>query len=206
MIKNNKLILNYNNDSIKKKIGEILRYVYHYFELDHDRMLEYYDEVEAPMDYDHFTDEKDLHTYIKFWSNHKKDEKYFYGTPNEFDGKWYDDYPKLINEINDFIEKKSTKLLKLNGVTKIILVNNLGKYNCVNHDSRGVRKADWKLYTWDKFEIENSKGINFNDLIIACYKIKSHKFENNYELYCDVVSIEIVDTTLQISVSFDHGS
>jgi hypothetical protein len=206
MIKNNKLILDYNDESIEKKFGEILRYVYNHFELDHDLMLDYYEDVNAPMDYDYVTDTKDLDMYINFWSNDKKDEKYIYFPQKKFDNRWYDDYPDLIKNINNFIDKKTTKFLKLDKVKKIVLINSRGKYRCINNDSRGVRQADWKLHTWHKYEITNNDGITFADLIIACYKIKSHKFENNYELYCGIEKISLVNGMLSITVNFDHGS
>lgn len=88
-------------------------------------------------------------------------------------------------------------------VEEINLYNKSG----VNRDARGVRDVDWKLHFWNKYTCYNS--ITFHDLIVAAYKIRSHKFENNYELFCDVKTYVFSSNgkyTINIFAEFDHGS
>jgi hypothetical protein len=75
-----------------------------------------------------------------------------------------------------------------------------------NDDARGIRYLDWKLYYWKEFDVYNESGITLHDLIIAAYKIKSHKFDAWFELFCNINSLRIDDDSLHIGTKFDHGS
>lgn len=205
MIKNRELKLDYNDDLTSVVFDGILWYIYNYYDLNHSAMMKYYNHVKAPKDYEYMDG-------FQFQPNDKKDSRYFYyrnkhpydegHDPSYIDLQ--DNYPNLIGQIDDFLSKKSTKSLKLCGVNDIVLIN--GTSDCVNKNCRGIMKADWKLHTWPKFKIFNNNGITFDDLIVACYKIKSHKFENNYEMYVGISSVKLNDHRLEIVVDFDHSS
>jgi Family of unknown function (DUF5868) len=53
----------------------------------------------------------------------------------------------------------------------------------MNTSACDVRDIDWKLHWWNSYNISDNEGIKFRDIVIACYKIKSHKFEIEYEKY-----------------------
>lgn len=48
--------------------------------------------------------------------------------------------------------------------------------------------------------------ISFADFSDACFRIKSHKFDLWYELYCGVDLLLDFDDKLIVDVRFDHGS
>ena len=45
-----------------------------------------------------------------------------------------------------------------------------------------------------------------HDLIIALYKVKSHKFDDWYEMFTSVKNHQITNTCIYIEVDFDHES
>lgn len=124
---------------------------------------------------------------------------------NHYSQKYIDDRYKnvdLISSIHSKLRINSADSIKLKDVTRIVLSN----LNGVNNDYRGVRDIDWKLYYWSTFEVNNRRGVNFGDLIIAAFKIRSHKFENWYELFTGVKRANFMQGRLTVGIKFDHGS
>lgn len=53
-------------------------------------------------------------------------------------------------------------------------------------------------------EINLGKEFTLEDLLNANFNIKSHKFENHYELYC-CTKCELYKNKIKINIEFDHG-
>lgn len=86
-------------------------------------------------------------------------------------------------------------------IEKITLINISG----TNEDHRGSDHVDIDLNLWDEIDLG---GNTLGDLATGFFCVKSHKFDNWYELYCGVKRIEWNEETktLEISIWFDHGS
>lgn len=82
------------------------------------------------------------------------------------------------------------------------LVNKAG----INDDERGHENDIYGVRL--KFASRYTLLSNFTllDLVFACYRIKSCKFNKWYELYCDIDKIKKFKNTLKVYVNFDHGS
>jgi hypothetical protein len=102
----------------------------------------------------------------------------------------------------DFIKKMpdydSEKVL-LVGYKKLIVRNPVG----VNRDHRGSDHCKIKL-KYHKAIIKKDY-ITLRELCDIFYKIKSHKWDNHYEMYCGV-DVHMGKSTLTIEADFDHGS
>ena len=87
-------------------------------------------------------------------------------------------------------------------ITKTIFIKNLSEFN---KDHKGsdhtIVKMDFKpLVTL--MPIENK--ITFRDFVIACFDIKSHKFDFWYESYGGIQKFNITDDSIHIGVNFGH--
>jgi Family of unknown function (DUF5868) len=202
---NNKLNLGNNAEKIQCNLDSLLQYIYKQLPLDYDKMKEIYRNVKVPMDYDYLADEKEIHHYIRFVNNPTEDEKYAYKFDSVFSDTNYKN-KKFINEVHAYLIKKNPKELRLENISEIELLN----CQDMNEDARGIRDVDWKLHFWKKFRIANLKCINLDDLIMASYKIRSHKFENWYEMFTSIRDCQITNsgssTKLRVAMMFDHGS
>ena len=190
--------------NLKNDITDILRYIYQQFPLDHKRMKKMYDHVKAPVNFDDDSDSDDdyYRWKLKFVTNPKLDDDYIYKFHDVIDIDYYEN-KTLIDELHNFLKKKKPEKLLLDEFDVIQLSNHKG----VNDDARGVKYLDWRLHFWTEYEVDNDPQITFHDLIIGAYKVKSHKFETNYEMFCDVDYIHIsVDDILTMTLRFDHGS
>lgn len=83
----------------------------------------------------------------------------------------------------------------------------------VNSDTRGTRPLDSHLKFHPSYTIERDHRITLHDFIIASYKIKSHKFENWYELISRAKTVTIskaqgtkAGSAMTIDIGGDHGS
>ncbi|AAV50319.1 hypothetical protein [Acanthamoeba castellanii mimivirus] len=183
-IKNNVLDLGSKDSYIKFNLSTVIDYIYNQIPLDYAEMNKIYKNICTELD-----------DSPEFQSNLTEDDEYVYKF-NEILKKCYDEQEmtkrkifdpdflnyKLINELHIYLTKKSPKKLVIKSINSIKLVNNEG----VNTDINGTTNVDWKLHFWPEFTIQNSECLTLHDIIIACYKIKSHKFENWYELYCNM--------------------
>lgn len=210
----NKLTLGNTNEEMINRLTDLMGYVYKQFPIDYKKMSKIYHDVESKMDYDFLDDEKDIHSYIKFNSNFNTDDEYHYKFKKDLD---LDDKYSIfednnfIREVHRYLMRFGPLLLRMKDIVSITLTNNKD----VNSDARGVRALDWKLHFWKSYTICDNDMLTFHDFIIACYKIRSHKFENNYELFCQVDDLNNITVPnnynqkrchLFINVSFDHGS
>ena len=56
-----------------------------------------------------------------------------------------------------------------------------------------------------EYYVNLQNNFSLEDLIIACYNVKSHKFNYWYELFCDTL-IDVENDKINILLNFDHGS
>ena len=116
---------------------------------------------------------------------HSNDDDY----TNIFDNK------SVIKYFEGF-EKVDTNKLFFNGT--IQLVNKRG----INEDHRGSDHCEIELPFFHKRKLISP---TLDDFISALYKLKSHKFDTNYEMYCGC-TITKIKNGLKIELNFDHGS
>lgn len=109
--------------------------------------------------------------------------------------KQYDIIKSLQTYVDDKGVTKSNFAIR--NVDKIIMVNSVGP----NTDVRGTTILDKVLHFNEKIICSN----NLQDIIISYFKIKSHKSDDNYEMYVDSLP-SFKNNTLTIKVDFDHGS
>lgn len=81
----------------------------------------------------------------------------------------------------------------------IKLVNDCG----INEDHRGSNHIHINLEFYDSYYLDNL--FTFHDLAEAFYKVKSHKFDAHYELYCNS-KVNFKDNVIVCNLVFDHGS
>tara|TARA_R110002111_G_scaffold21318_13_gene49818 strand:+ start:1235 stop:1567 length:333 start_codon:yes stop_codon:yes gene_type:complete len=105
-------------------------------------------------------------------------------TQNKVDNRFIVDFGKIENR----------KLC--DGTVK--LVNNAG----INHDHRGSDHCLVKIPFYDAIILENPTT---HDFIRALYQIKSHHWENWYELFC-TSNINVENDIYTLEIQFDHGS
>ena len=106
-----------------------------------------------------------------------------------------------VSDLIDYIDnnkQKTIKDLKLN-FHSIYLINTSG----VNNDERGNNTFKTQLDFHDTYILRNS--ISLLDFIDALYRIKSHKNDYCYELYCGV-TVKIYQNILLLTCKFAHGS
>jgi hypothetical protein len=74
----------------------------------------------------------------------------------------------------------------------------------INHDHRGSNHCHLQL----KFHMFYILGnlFTFHDLAEAVYKTKSHKFNNNYEMFYGYSNMVIQKDRIYCTLGFDHGS
>uniref|UniRef100_A0A6G6ABG9 Uncharacterized protein n=1 Tax=Borely moumouvirus TaxID=2712067 RepID=A0A6G6ABG9_9VIRU len=154
-----------------------------------------------------------------FMPNEMQDDEYVYKFKDELDEFYFpepylgeDINNELIREMHEFLIEKSPKKLILKDIRTIKLIKNKG----VNEDRRGVRGLDWKLHFWPEYIISSKRSLKLHDLIVALYKIKSHKFEKWYEMfsrvsYDDFIIFHNSDgkkkwKEITTVLEFDHGS
>lgn len=213
-IKNNTLSFGSTEDELGRNMGALFSYFYEHIPLDHDAMSELYADRECPISFDDTKNENweinDFYRdHLEFMFHPEEDDKYIYAI-KDVNGPFEPNHQyfkmtktkAFIVEVHDYLLKNSPEKLILKGVTSVDLFNEAG----INTDSRGVRAMDWKLYFWSMFDIERKTGIRLHDLIICAYKIRSHKFENWYELFGDIQSVSLEDGELSLIVNYDHGS
>lgn len=102
----------------------------------------------------------------------------------------------LIEKTNETIDISEIKFLF---DKKIIIKNDNG----INKNHRGSDHMIIKLPFASYVSLE--KEFTLENLIVACKNIKSHKFDQWYEIFCDCDS-RIVEDKLIINTIFDHGS
>lgn len=206
-IKNNRLRLGKSESTFTRNLEKLMNYIYEQFPLDHDNMKQLYEHVRVPVNFDdtEYEDNEKSNSYyrsaLKFTCHYDKDDKYIYSFNNEFDSECYNNDPFII-ELHEYLLSKTPQELRIGRVELLYLTNDRG----VNEDARGVRSLDWKLHFWNKYDVSKDEGITLDDLIIACYKIRSHKFENDYELFTGIKKAGYGNGVLYGFCRFEHGS
>lgn len=202
-------------ETMKKIFNELFRYIYECYQLDHSMMKKKYEKNIGSkiMDFDDVdhedTDSKwEENRCRDFCSGDQDDIPYVYKKTGEpLEPKDY----RYLGNLNKFLSMNTTEKNGDMTNTKKIIFDGLHKLNLINingsnSDSRGVRSLDWHMEFHENYLIENPEGINLDQIIIGLFKIKSHKFENWYELYSSIKSMRIENGTLLVYVMFDHGS
>lgn len=88
---------------------------------------------------------------------------------------------------------------QLNGYERIVLENMNGE----NMDHRGSDHCKVNLAFYDSYDIV--LPITLYEFMKACYRIKSHKYDKWYELYCGA-DVSEEGEVIYVSVIYDHGS
>ena len=83
---------------------------------------------------------------------------------------------------------------------KLKLINSCG----FNDDERGSDHLKIKLDFHSEYVL--NKNFTLYDLAIACYKIKSHKFDNWYEIFLKCSKVNLIKDELVLNLDFEHGS
>jgi len=91
------------------------------------------------------------------------------------------------------------KLFNVSNNVKIYLKNDRG----INDDHRGSNHTKIRL---DFNSIFQLKSNTLSGLLEGIYRVKSHKFDTWYELFCGVKEINISSKKIVITLDFDHGS
>lgn len=95
--------------------------------------------------------------------------------------------PQLVRDPRD---------IKFVADADVTLVNNCG----INDDHRGSNHT--LLYLPFVESVSLGREFTFFDLLTANANLKSHKFDNNYELFCEA----FINEQGQVELVFDHGS
>lgn len=213
---NNRLILDsFPKSELKIVFEEILKYIYQIYHLHHQDMCILYKKTSSIFNYDSIEVEpntKSKYEKFKFKPNSKIDSEYvYYDYIERFDEFFYPNYLNLIKEIHLFLDSNEETDLKFGNIFGINISNKTGPNTSLN----GIRSADWKLHYWDTYEIFSKTEISFDDLIVAAYKIKSHKFDTIYEEFSsidnmDLVANQLAKTTtnniMYMDVNFIHNT
>lgn len=115
----------------------------------------------------------------------------------------YDDDPKYIFKDNDGVIDYLTSLPKVDTSRQffdgtVVLKNPHG----VNDDHRGSDHCEIELPFFSSRKLTDP---TFEQFVASLYKLKSHKFDTNYEMYCgSKVSRRRGD--YYVNLTFDHGS
>ena len=132
--------------------------------------------------------------------------KYIFGgkfrfDDENFDKEYYVKVKTLLEEIENKNETHTISNIKfvLEKEKSVKIINDHG----INEDHRGSDHMIIKLPFMSNVELNNE--FTLKDLIIACTNIKSHKFDNWYEMYC-YSKCEIMNNQIIINTIFDHGS
>jgi hypothetical protein len=117
------------------------------------------------------------------------------------DDNWIEEEMSTIkkNKMMNILLKYDKKSIVFVGINKYVFINTRG----FNEDHRGSTHC--KLYV----KMENVVGfkgmITLYDLIHIFYRLKSHKFDKWYEMYCES-KVFSDNNSYIIKLNFDHGS
>ena len=145
-----------------------------------------------------------LHKNISYVLKYNSDNANIYLTD-----KYYQECDYFLNNDDDYVYNHDIKFLKeiinigsdriiLTNVDRIELLNSSG----YNYDRRGSDCCEIML---DFHEEYNFKPTNLTEFFKALYRMKSHKWDDNYELY-GFSEASVYDEKLCICINFNHGS
>lgn len=109
----------------------------------------------------------------------------------------------IIIKLFSLIEEKN-QTQKISNITFELDKNILIKNPCgFNHDHRGSDHMLIKLPFVNQIEL--GKIFTLEDLIVGGFNLRSHKFDNYYELY-STASCKVDIDKINVELNFDHGS
>jgi hypothetical protein len=117
---------------------------------------------------------------------------------------YYDMHNKSVCKIVKSIWSKVIETGNMTNITftffkNVSLNNNIG----FNYDHRGSNHTGIELDFHACYNLSNQ--FTLLELVDACYRIKSHKFDTCYEMYIDS-EVTIENKSIVINFEFDHGS
>ena len=118
------------------------------------------------------------------------------------DGSDFDDdhFEHCNLELLEQIDKSDLDKIFLLGYKELSIFNIAGW----NDDHRGSNHC--KIFLNQSVNITEHNMITMKQFIDMCYQLKSHKWDQWYELFSGITSCDLVDDTIDIMINFDHGS
>lgn len=215
-IEDDKLFFNFNVKRSQKFMKNIIKYIYEQFSLNYEKMKFHYSGKKSLLDIDGDICYEFGLPNLQFDNSMEKDDEYFYifDSEQKMRLKKNCETERIITILHNYLKEHPASKLKIYSINsedeiepiKILSINNLSG---INQDIRGIRDVDWKLYFWNKYKFtihDDIESVSFEDLVIACYKIKSHKFDNWYELFININQLTYDDSKIEFGAVFDHGS
>lgn len=119
---------------------------------------------------------------------------------NEIDVLSWFDNPKYENFVSHISQFAFQNVLLI-GFDNLTIINNHGR----NDDHRGSDHCNVYLPMHDKVSMK--KYATLYDLAITYYKLKSHKWDDNYEMFCHAETrMQTKSGNAEVFLTFDHGS
>ena len=183
-------------------LQDLLTYIYHNIELDYDKLSKRldYDPNDSDSDFDHYGPYG-----CKFdYKPGSSDCRFSYKINKVYDDCLDESSPnhELFESLHTYVRTHGARKIKFTGISNLTINNKRGP----NTDPRGTRGLDWLLVFHPTFTVSRPRCISLHDLIIGCYKTKSHKFENNYEAVFGPKKIVLDGDSLEFNLDVDHGS
>lgn len=123
--------------------------------------------------------------------------RYYYGQ-GECDSEV--DEPQYVEFVSQISPYKLKNILLI-GFNNLTVINKCGE----NKDHRGSNHCNVFLPMHNNVNMK--KYATLYDLAIAYYKLKSHKWDNNYEMFCGVnTRMRKGSGNAKVFFTFDHGS
>ena len=205
-------VLHFTEEDARDEFNTVIKFVYENIKLDYDKMAKENKNLIKGDEYDHEEDYNWECRGMQYDCDGEHTVKYRYTISEKLDNYEIDDDDKneyikrkILNELVEYFLDKTKKLDDLKFTFSRIRVDNM---RGINEDPRGVRKLDWHLqynYEVEVLPENNNANITFQQFIDALYDIKSHKFENWYELYCGC-DVLVDYTDMFVSCNYDHCS
>ena len=189
---------------LKKIVTHLFEYTYSNIKLDYDKISKSIDEE--------LSESESSYDWEAEYEPGENDCELSYKTDNAFDPRDFDESPhaELFARIHTYVQSNGARGVRLKGVRSLTIRNSMG----INTDTRGTRPLDSHLKFHPSYTVERGHRITLHDFIIASYKIKSHKFENWYELISGAETVTMSKTrvgakaglAMVIKITGDHGS
>ena len=122
------------------------------------------------------------------------------GNDIDFIAEGYDDTDEKIRQFSMIANLPLKKVLIVSDYKKFRFINHCG----INKDHRGSNHCKIDLPFEDRITIELPKTLY--KFAQVCYRLKSHKFDHNYEMFIGLNSSVSGKHGLTVVTKFDHGS
>lgn len=201
MFSEGKITLSPDLKKTKTLLHDLLIYIYYNIELD-------YEKLSKRLNYDPSVSDSDFYRYgpygCKFKYRHGiYDCRFSYKIEEEYNEclEVFSPNHELIEGLHTYIQTHGARKIKFTGINNLIVNNTRG----VSFDMRGTRGLDWLLVSHPTFTVTRPNCISLHDLIIACHKTKSHKFENRFESVLGPEKIVLNGDTLEFGLNVVRG-